>query len=134
MLFSKKSEIEAKKLKLKLFNECLVINESPTFLRIRFDRHLTFKNQIQYLQKSCVNRLNFLKIISKRSFGLKVDTLKNIYILVRRSVLEYSSLIACNLSMTNLNKLLVIQSKAIKIINHQLMFASLREIETDIQD
>ena len=45
----KKSESEARKLNLKLFIERLRVNESPRFLGIRFDRHLTFKNPIQYL-------------------------------------------------------------------------------------
>ena len=31
IVFSKKSESEANKLSLKLFNECLLVNESPTF-------------------------------------------------------------------------------------------------------
>ena len=132
LVFSKKSESEAAKLNLKLFNENVCVSESPTFLGIRFDRHLTFKNQINYLQDTCINRLNFLKIISKRSFGLKTETLNYVYISIIRSVLEYSSLISCNLAKSNLKKILTIQSKAIKIINHKPIYASLREIETDI--
>ena len=132
LVFSKKSESEAEKLNLKLFNESLSVNVSPTFLGIRFDRHLTFKNQIQYLQDACINRLNFLKIISKRSFGLKIETLNNIYISIIRSILEYSALITCNLAKSNFKKLLNIQSKAIKIINHKPIYVSSRDIETDI--
>jgi hypothetical protein len=133
LVFSKKSESEARNLDLRLFNERLNINESPTFLGMRFDRHLTFKNQISYLQDSCINRLNFLKIISNRSFGLNTNTLNNIYISLIRSVLEYSSIIAPIISKTSLNKLSVIQNKA-KIINHKPIFASMTDINTDIAD
>ncbi len=102
---------ESNKLDLRLFGEKLCVNESPTFLGIRFDRHLTFKNQISYLQDSCVNRLNFLKIVSKRSFGLSSDTLNSLYISIIRSVLEYSSIITPNMTTSSLNKLTIRQNK-----------------------
>ena len=58
-ILEKKLKSEAGKFILKLFNERSRVNESPMFLGIRFDRHLTFKNQIQYLQETGINRLNF---------------------------------------------------------------------------
>jgi hypothetical protein len=131
LIFSKNSESESNKLDLRLFGEKLCVNESPTFLGIRFDRHLTFKNQISYLQDSCVNRLNFLKIVSKRSFGLSSDTLNSLYISIIRSVLEYSSIITPNMATSSFNKLAIIQNKAIKIINHQPIHTSIEEINTN---
>ncbi len=83
LVFSKRSESGAGNLDLRLFNERLIINESPTFLGIR---HLTFKNQISYLQDSRINRLNFLKNISKRSFGLRTNTFNRIYIWLIRFI------------------------------------------------
>ena len=63
--------------------------------------------------------------------GITIETLNSIYISIIRLVLEYSSL--CNVTVTNFNKLLAIKSKVIKIINHKPMFASVRDIGTDIQ-
>jgi hypothetical protein len=49
-------------LELRLLDEKLSINNNPTFLGIRFDQHLSFKNQIEYLKNSCMQRINILKI------------------------------------------------------------------------
>jgi hypothetical protein len=46
LIFSKNSVSESSKLDLRLFGEKLRVKESPIFLGIRFDRHLTFKNRI----------------------------------------------------------------------------------------
>ena len=69
---------ENEKLELNFFDANLSQVYNTTFLGIRFDKSLTISHQIEYLQNSCINRLNFLKEISKRSFGLKITTL-NIY-------------------------------------------------------
>ncbi len=46
-------------------------------------------------------------------------TLNCLYISIIRSVLEYSSTITPNMATSSLNKLTIIQNKAIKIINRQ---------------
>ena len=56
-------------LELILFGKQLSLIENPTFLGIRFDKTLSFKNQISYLQDSCINRLNFFKVVSKHNYG-----------------------------------------------------------------
>ena len=70
------------------------------------------------------------RFVSQRSFGLKIETLEKIYISIIRSVLEYSSLLTCNLANSNFKYLLKIQSKAIK--NHKTLFTSSNEIKTSI--
>ena len=61
----------------RMYNENLVYNPNPTFLGITFDKKLSFKNHVDNLRKKCSNRLNCIKIISNKSWGL---TKKNIYI------------------------------------------------------
>jgi hypothetical protein len=65
IIFSKYHGDESPKLKLELFKTKLEINNSPTFLGIRFDKALTFKNQIEYLQETCVSILIILIKILK---------------------------------------------------------------------
>ena len=77
-IFSKFHGDESGKLNLRLFNTKLVSNQSPTFLGIRFDKELTFKHQINYLKESCINRLIFLKIVSKRIYSLSLSTLNQL--------------------------------------------------------
>jgi hypothetical protein len=64
---------------IKLFNTKIAMNEEITFLGIRFDRHLSFKNQINYLKESCSKRMNVLKVLSNKSWGLSVKTLMEVY-------------------------------------------------------
>jgi len=52
----------------------LTHDSSPAFLGIRFDPHLTFKNQIAHLKKTCIQRLNIIKIMSHKSCQLNKET------------------------------------------------------------
>lgn len=93
--------------------------ENPKFLGIRFDRHLTFTNQIEYLKDACVNRLNIIKILSHKSWHLSKTTLVQIYNTLIRSIIEYSAILRPMISNTNLNQLQIIQNNAIRIIFKQ---------------
>jgi len=53
----------------------MVLNNNPTFLGIRIDIHLAFKNQVDYLKKTCIQRLNIMKILSHKSWLLNEKTL-----------------------------------------------------------
>ena len=132
LVFSKNKVSESNKLSLRMFNENLSINESPCFLGIRFDRFLSFNVQINYLRDTCASRLNILKIVANRNFGLKTETLEQLYSSLIRSVLEYSSFLNNIIAKSSIKKLIVIQNKAIRIINHQQFYTSLSEIETSL--
>ena len=123
---------QIEKIDLHFFNSTITSTENTTFLGIRFDKRLTFNTQIKYLQDSCINRLNFLKVVSKRSFGLSIATLNQIYISLIRSIIEYSSIIYPIISTTNFKKLNIIQNKAIKIINRKPLYSSIANIDTTI--
>ncbi len=43
--------------------------ENATFLGIRFDKQLSFKNQLSYLNEACLKRLNIIKVLSKKKLG-----------------------------------------------------------------
>jgi hypothetical protein len=134
LVFSNNSISESNKIKLTLFNENLQINDNPTFLGIRFDNKLTFINHINYIKDTSINRLNLLKIVSNKSFGLNIQTLNQIYVSIVRSVLEYFALLSPILAKSNFNKLVMIQNRAIKIINHQPLCSKIENIETDIEE
>ena len=42
-------------------------SDKPTFLGIRFDKYLSFNNQLDYLKEACMKRVNVLKVLSNRS-------------------------------------------------------------------
>ncbi len=134
IIFSKYNGDETSKLNLKLFNSKLVSNDKPTFLGIRFDKALSFKNQTKYLQDACLNRLNFLKIVSKRKYGLNKKTLEQLYISLVRSILEYSAILFPVISYSNFNKMNIIQKKSIKIINRKPIYTSMTDIDSNIEN
>ena len=131
IIFSQNKNLK-EKLELKFFDSNITEIDNTTFLGIRFDYSLTFKHQIKYLQDSCLNRLNFLKVVSKRSFGLTTLTLNQLYISLIRSILEYSAIISPIISTSNFEKKNIIQNKAIKIINKKSIYSSLSDIDTEI--
>ncbi len=110
-------------LNLNLNGSKLKYVNNPTFLGIRFDNHLTFKNQVEYLKETCIQRLNILKILAHKSWMLTVKTLLQIYNVLIRSIIYFSSIIAPKISTTNLNVLQIIQNKALRIIYKKSLFS-----------
>jgi len=86
------------------------------FLGIRFDKHFSFKNQIEHLKSVCQERMNILKIISHRSWKLDTKTLVNTYKLLIRSVIDYSLYLYDILSETNKQYLQKIQNRCLRIV------------------
>jgi hypothetical protein len=88
-----KSNQEEEDLDIKLFGENINKSDNPTFLGIRFDKYKSFKNQLDYLKEACMKRINVLKVLSNKSWGLIKHTLTQVYNSLIRSLLEYSSII-----------------------------------------
>ena len=116
LVFNNGTRNESPNLDIKLNGIKLKYDNDPKFLGIRFDNHLTFKNQVSYLKETCIQRLNILKILAYKTWMLNVTTLTQIYNVLIRSVLEYSSILAPALAKTNLNTLQVIQNNALRTI------------------
>ena len=99
-------------------------NKNPVFLGIRFDCHISFKNQVSYMKETYIKRINVLKVLSNKKWGLSVKTLTNIYKSLIRSLLEYSSITYPCISQANLELLEKIQFKCLKIIHKKSKFES----------
>ena len=81
-----------------------------------FDPSCCFNKQTIEIKKKVLSRLNILKIISQRSWQLDKSTLKQIYISLIRSVLDYSFFIIKSISQTNSKVLKAVQNNAIRLI------------------
>ena len=55
---------ENDRLDVYLYDQQLPYDHSPKFLRVKFDRNLTFKTEIEYLTEKTTDRLNLLKALS----------------------------------------------------------------------
>jgi hypothetical protein len=122
LVFTNSNANLSDELNLNLNGSKLKYDNNPTFLGIRFDNHLTFKNQVEYLKETCIQRLSILKILAHKSWMLTVKTLLQIYNVLIRSIIDYSSIIAPIISATNLNVLQIIQNKALRIIYQKSLF------------
>ena len=119
-----KSNKESSKIELKLFQTTIPMCDNPTFLGIRFDKHLSFKNQLSYLNQACLKRLTIIKVLSNKSWGISSKTLTQVYNSLIRSLLEYSSIIYPRFSTTNLDVLERVQFKCLKIIHKKSKYDS----------
>ena len=82
---------KAYSLNLKVNDKSLPNEKVVKFLGIRFDEYCRFDHQIKHIKSVVTDRLNILKIISHKSWNLSLTTLKQTYISLIRSVIEYSS-------------------------------------------
>jgi hypothetical protein len=98
--------------------------DNPIFLGIRFDKHLSFKNKLSYLNEACLKRLKIIKHLSNKSWGISPKTLTQVYNSLIRSLLNYSSIIYPRFSTTNLDVLETVQFKCLKIIHKKSKYDS----------
>ena len=102
-------------IKIRLLNENIPIIQRPKFLGVTFDNKLNFKTHFEIVVSSCEKRLNVIKILSCKYWILRPETLINIYKMLIRSIMEYSSILYPLISPCTYKKLEVIQNKAIRL-------------------
>ena len=78
-------------LNLLLFNSHLRFNPIPTFLRVTFDRTLSFSKHVTSLKEKFFPRLKALRCISASSWGPYKGFLSRLYKAFLRPVLTYDS-------------------------------------------
>jgi exonuclease III len=119
LIFSKNKKSGYKEnLELELYGTKInkATENNVKFLGIRFDKHFSFKNQIEHLKHTCNERINILKVISHKSWKLDKITLLNTYKLLVRSIIDYSLYLYDIFSATNKKMLQTIQNKCLRII------------------
>jgi len=97
----------------KLFGDQIPYEKNPVFLGVKFDEGLNFGTNIDRIREKCINRLNVIKIISHKSWGLDINTLIATYYALIRSVLDYLAFGFNRISKSNLDRLQVVQNRAI---------------------
>jgi hypothetical protein len=104
------------KLNLLLDRMEIKLNNQHSFLGIRFDKHFTFKNQILQLRRTCIKRLNGIKIFTHKSRSLNKRQLITIYKILVRSLIDNSLFFYEILSTQLKRKLQSIQNSALRTI------------------
>ena len=101
---------------MKLYKQTIKQDNNVTFPGLRFDKFLTFKNQIRYLKTQGYNRLNIIKVLSHKQWKIDHNTLIQIYKTMVRSLFDYSLFIYPLLSNKNKRSLQNIQDCALRVI------------------
>ena len=101
---------------IKLYNTEINETLKPKFLGIRFYKYGSFKHQVQYIREKCMDRLNIIKTLVNKKWGLSPISLIQIYTSLVQSLIEYSSFIFNALNKTHQKSIQVIQNAAMRII------------------
>ena len=72
-------------------NSSFYFNPTPTFLRVTFDRTLSFSKHVSSLKAKFFPRLKALRCISASSWGPSKESLSDLYKFFLRSLLTYAS-------------------------------------------
>ena len=115
-IFSKNGNKNKINFKLKLSDGEIPYNPKPVFLGIIFDEYLCFNEHYKMLETRAIKRLNIIKIIRHKSWCLSYNTLTRVFLSLIGSIFAYSFFTLANVSISNLNRLQVIQNRAIRLI------------------
>nr|XP_054599040.1 uncharacterized protein LOC129163898 [Nothobranchius furzeri]XP_054599041.1 uncharacterized protein LOC129163898 [Nothobranchius furzeri]XP_054599042.1 uncharacterized protein LOC129163898 [Nothobranchius furzeri] len=84
-------------------------------LGVIFDERLIWKENISNLVERCKNVINIMRCLRGNDWGASTKALKQVYIAMVRSVIDYGSIVYSSTSKTLLKKIEVIQSQALRI-------------------
>ena len=105
------------KFEIHLDGKMIPEEKAPKFLGIKFDKFLSFKNQVENIKNKAYSRMSILKIMSyDKHMRVNEKVLLRLYKSLIRSVIEYKSILVNSLSEKLINQLEVIQNNCLRII------------------
>ncbi|KAK7094328.1 hypothetical protein V1264_007968 [Littorina saxatilis] len=104
------------KVTIKLGDRTLPQVETPTFLGVKLDPRLSWKPQIEDMEKRGIKRLALMKKLSGTHWGANSKILKTVYTGTVRPVLEYGVSAWATAAKTHTNKLDRVQNFGLRII------------------
>ena len=102
-LFSLSTSKEQIKLRLK--DEIVPTTDTPTFLGVKLDTRLTWKPQIEKMERSSLQKLALMKKLSGTSWGVDSSILTKVYTATVRRTMEYASTTWGTATKTNKSRL-----------------------------
>jgi exonuclease III len=94
----------------------IAYNENPVLLGVIFGESNCFEDQVAHIRGKCLNRLNLIKILARKSWKISKKVLLTLYKTLIGSIIDYSSFFLKSLSQANLKKLQAIQNRAVRCI------------------
>ncbi|KAG7473121.1 hypothetical protein JOB18_002640 [Solea senegalensis] len=129
ILFTKNSHLQLNSIDLSLNNYKITISKEATFLGVTFQNNMTWTKHINNLEQRANNRLNHLKALCGKH-GASPSTVIKVYLAYIRPLFEYSVPAWINISDNQLQRLQVIQNKALKLAHRLPSYISNYYIHT----
>jgi len=118
MIYSRKNKIDDEiDFNLKIDGHNIEEVEETKFLGLRLDPRMNFNIQVEYIRKTCTDRMSILKIVSHKSWHLDTKTKTQIYKSLIRSLIEYSAILYNTLNKKLKTILNTVQYNALRIIH-----------------
>ena len=116
------------KITIKLFGEEIDHVEEATLLGMTITKTFNFRSHIKMAICKANRRLNLLRLLSGTSWGCKPKIVMQLYKQYVRPVLEYGAIALLSAPKTTLEKIQLVQNKAIKIAYRLPWCTSTRKI------
>ena len=118
------------KIKLKINNQQIPQEETPTYLGIKLDKKLTWKPHIQETEKNATRRLSLMKKLAGTKWGANSKTLKTVYTGNVRPVMEYGAAAWATAAKSNTSRLARLQNVGMRLITGGLKTTPVHTLET----
>ena len=103
-------------IKLRLKGEIVLQTDNTTFLGVKLDTRLTWKPQIEKMERSSLKKLALMRKLAGTSWGADSSILTKVYTATVRPTMEYTSTTWGTAAKTNKSRLDKIQNMALQII------------------
>ena len=128
LIVLKKNGRQHKKIKLQLFGEEIDHVEEATLLGVTITKTFNFQSHIKMAISKANRRLNLLRLLSGTNWGCMPKIIMQLYKQYVRPVLEYGAIALLSAPNTTLEKIQLVQNKAIKIAYRLPWCTSTRKI------
>ena len=115
--------------KLKLQGQALPQTDTPTFLGIKLDTRLTWKPQIEEMERRGIRKLALLKKLAGTTWGADSSLLARVYTGAVRPNMEYASASWGTASKTNKSRLDKVQNMGLRLILGAMRSTPIRDME-----
>jgi len=115
-IFTLSPTVSKAQLQLQVQGQNIEKTETPTYLGVRLDSRLTFKEHFDDITSKVSKRLNLLKRLASTNWGTNKKTLRQLYTGYVRAVFDYSAPLQVTASKYNRNKLDRKQNEALRFV------------------
>jgi hypothetical protein len=100
---------------LMVLNITIPVGTTAVYLGIKFERRHGWNAHFNDVTNKVAQRLNGLKLVSRRSLGFSTKTAITIYKVMIRTAIEFGSIAWASASATSLERLQKLQNRALRI-------------------